>query len=119
MNTLTKDQIRQLTPEQQETIGTLEASRIKKRQQLLEYARGYRGKVVIPTVFVMAALGFYYFRAPTPILVPFGVVGFWMLIHFHVAGINHRLDSLMELLESDKKIGDDDPASYEDSDIKH
>jgi len=108
MNTLTRDQIRQLTPEQQETIGTLEARRIKKRQQLLEYARGYRGKVVVPAVFVVAALGFYYFRAPTPILVAVGVVGFWTLIHFHVTGINRRLDALMELLESDKKIGDED-----------
>lgn len=108
MNTLTKEQIRQLTPEQQEAIGTLEACRIKRQQQLLEYARGYRGKVVVPVGFFLVALSLYYFHAATPVLVVFGVFGFWALIQLHVTGINRRLDSLMELLESDKKIGDDD-----------
>jgi hypothetical protein len=31
------------------------------------------------------------------------VVSLWLLIQFHAAGINRRLDALMELMESKKE----------------
>jgi len=115
MNTLTKDQIRQLTPEQQEAIGTLEVRRIKKRQQLLQHARGYGGKQLVPvaTLSILFVLGvglMYYFQAPRWTWAALFVIFWWTLIQWQVNSINRRLNSLIELLESDKKTEDDDAA---------
>ena len=103
MNTLTKDQIRQLTPEQQEAIATMEVTRMKKRQKLLACARGSRlGLMILPFVLVLLVFGLSYYKFPIQnILMFFGIV-LWSL--FIV--INRRLDAMMELLEDDKIIGD-------------
>ena len=103
MNILTKDQIRQLTPEQQEAIATVEATRMKKRQKLLACARGSRiGLIVIPFMLVVAIFGLGYFKLPLQNILMFLAICVWSL--FMV--INRRLDAMMELLEDDKIIGD-------------
>jgi hypothetical protein len=103
MITLTKDQIRQLTPEQQETIATMEVTRLKKRQKLLACARGSRlGLMIFPFVLFPLVFGLSYSKLTIQIiLMSFGIV-IWSL--FIV--INRRLDAMMELLEDDKIIGD-------------
>jgi hypothetical protein len=111
MIALTKDQVQNLTPEQQDIVGTLEANRIKKRRQLLETARGYRGmkfiEMVTALVLALIVLGLYCYRAPTVVIVILGAGWLWISIQHHATCLNRRLDALMELLESDKKIGDD------------
>jgi Zn-dependent protease with chaperone function len=104
MNTLTKGQIRQLTPEQQEAIATMEVTRIKKRQKLLACARGSRlALIVFPFLLVVAIFGLSYFKMPFQIILMFLVICIWPL--FMV--INRRLDAMMELLEDDKIIRDE------------
>jgi len=99
MNALTKDKIQKLTPEQQETVATLEAHRAKKEQQLLERARHYRGRIWFP----MLVFGILYLVCSfagqrwIPLCIAFVL---FVLIEFHAAGINRRVDALMEL---DKK----------------
>jgi Flp pilus assembly protein TadB len=103
MNALTKDQIRQLTPEQQEAIATMEVTRMKKRQKLLACARGSRlGLIVVPFLLVVAIFGLSYFKLPLQNILMFLAICIWSL--FMV--INRRLDAMMELLEDDKIIGD-------------
>jgi hypothetical protein len=103
MNTLTKDQIRQLTPEQQETIATMEVTRLKKRQKLLACARGSRvAMVFVPFMLVFVVFGVSNFKLPLPDTLFLLAMCIWSL--FMV--INRRLDAMMELLEDDKIIGD-------------
>ena len=102
MNTLTKDQIRQLTPDQQEAIATMEVTRMKKRQKLLACARGSRlGLIVVPFVLVLAIFGFNYYKLPLQDTLMFLAICIWSLFM-----VINRLDAMMELLEDDKIIGD-------------
>jgi hypothetical protein len=110
MNTLTKDQIQRLTPEQQEMLATIEVQKTQKREQLLVRARRYRGQQWIP-VLVLCILYFvpiFTFEKFLPYCIIFLAMSLWFLIQFHAAGVNRRLDALMELLESDKKKDDHD-----------
>jgi hypothetical protein len=108
MHTLTKEQILKLTPEQQEAVGALEANHAKKQQRLLDEARWYRGKIIFPVFLVVSGLGLFFFHAPTGMLLAYGIFGCYLLIQFHAAGVNRRLDALIELLDSEKKRSDDD-----------
>ena len=107
---ITKEQIQQLTSEQQETLASIEIQHTQKRQRLLERARRYRAQQWLP-VLVLIILYFIPIFALEKFL-PFCIiclaVSLWFLIQFHAAGVNRRLDALMELLEADKKEGDHD-----------
>jgi|SRR5579872_3918084 len=103
MTTLTKDEVRKLTPEQQEAVGIVEARRIWLRQQLLERARRYRGMNVIAGLLMGAAGGLAVFSAAMPRALPFAIIAVTALVGFHAAGLNRRLDALMQLLDDDIK----------------
>ena len=109
---ITKDQIRQLTPEQQETLASIEVRRVKKREQLLRQARHYRGQqwvpalALIPLYFITTFTSFTSQKWPPSIVALILSLILWFLIQFHAAGVNRRLDALMELLESDKNKDD-------------
>ena len=103
MTSLTKDQIKKLTPEQQETIGILEAQRIRRRLELLGQAQRYRGFYLVPTVLFVTAGAIGVFDASKTRLLPFCIIGLACLIQFHAAGLNQRLNALMELLDPDIK----------------
>ena len=104
MNILTKDQVRQLTSEQQEAIATMELTQMKKRQKLLARARGSSLRlIIVPFMLVVAIFGFNYFKLPLLNILMFFAICIWSL--FMV--INRRLDAMMELLEDDKIIRDE------------
>lgn len=106
MSTLTKDQIQHLAPEQQETLAAIEVQRLKRREQLLQQARHYRGQLWQP----LLAFGvlFLVCRIADQDAQPFFVaLILWGLIQLHAVGVNRRLNALMELLESDKKKGEE------------
>jgi hypothetical protein len=108
---ITKDQIRQLTPEQQETLASIEVQRVKKREQLLRQARHYRGQQWLPALALIPLYFIPTFTSqkwpPSNIALILSLI-LWSLIQFHAAGVNRRLDALMELLESDKNKDDHD-----------
>jgi len=101
MNT-TKDQIRQLTPEQQEALGSIVVKRDAMRQRLLKQRGHYVAMSWLPAL-VMLPL----YLAPLLITNPkYGqvsiiIVGMslWVLIQFHATSVNRRLDALIELME--------------------
>ena len=109
MNALTKDQIQRLTPEQQEMLANVEVQQTQKRQQLLVRARRYRGQQWLPA---LALVPLYFISTFTTQKWPPSIVALilslilWFVIQFHAAGVNRRLDALMDLLESDKKKDD-------------
>ena len=98
---LTREQVQKLTPEQQETIGSLEAQRIRMRQQLLERARCYRGRGLIEGLLIAVVCGLAMYGLASPRALPFAVMALIFLVWFHVAGLNRRLDALMQLLDHD------------------
>ena len=109
MSAIAKDQLQRFTPEQQETIATLEATRIKKRQELIEQARHYRGRQWFPLVVMGISLLACAFTSHHQGILPYlaGIV-LWILIQFHAAGVNRRIDALIELFQTDPKKADHD-----------
>ena len=112
MKTLTKDQIQHLKPDQQEMLAAIQVQRIKKRDELLEQARHYRGQQWLPALglVVLFLLPVFTFERFLPWCVIILVAVLWGLIQFHATGVNRRLDALIELMEADKKKEDDDAA---------
>jgi hypothetical protein len=109
MSGIAKDQMQRFSPEQQEALAMLETNRVKKRQELLERARDYRGRQSFPPL--MACISFmvaFIFATRHEQIVPPYVIGFSLLIliQFHAKGANRRIDALMELLRTDLKDGD-------------
>ena len=74
MKTLTKDEVRKLTPEQQEALGTVEAQRIRTRQQLLDRARGYRGLKMIVALLMAVAMGLGIYSVANPRALVFAII---------------------------------------------
>ena len=108
---ITKEQIQQLTPEQQDTLGSIVIERAKARERLLKQVGHYRAISWLPALVI-----FVLYLAPMLITNPkYGQVSIicvgmslWVLIQFHAAGVNRRLDALIELLEAEKKKDDKD-----------
>jgi hypothetical protein len=104
---ITKDQIQQLTPEQQDAFGAIVIERAKTRQRLLKQRRHYRAMTWLPIVLMLPL-----YLAPMLITNPkyfqlstFCVaISLWVLIQYHAAGINRRLDALIELMEDDHAV---------------
>jgi hypothetical protein len=97
-----KDQIQRLSPEKQEALGATILKRDATRQRLLKQRGRYRAVLWLPIVLMMPL-----YLAPMLITNPKYVqlstfcvaLSLWVLIQFHAAGINRRLDALIELME--------------------
>ena len=103
MTTITSDRIQKLTNEQQETLAEVELRLARRKQQLLEQARSYRGYRLVPSALVLIGVCLYVFRPSHIELLGFCILAAFALIQFHAAGINRRVSALLELLETDIK----------------
>ena len=113
MTRLTKDNVRELTPEQQEAIAAGELQRFRSRQHLLERAR--RGMSVWGGLWTGLASGFAILCVPVPRLVPIALTAVVGLVTFHVFRLHKRLDAMMELHDAEIKQA----AEKEQSDGDH
>ncbi len=108
---ITKDQMQQLTSEQQETLASIEIQHAKTRQRLLNQAGRYRAMSWLPAL-VMLPLYLAPMFLTNPKYGPLSIIcvgmSLWFLIQFHAAGVNRRIDALIELVEADKKKDDHD-----------
>ena len=100
MTTLTKEQIQELTSEQQETLAEVELRFAQKRQKLLEQARSYRAHVVLCLLGFAAILILFLDKGDR---VSFAVVVLFGLIIGHIIDTNRRLNALLELHEADRR----------------
>ena len=98
MGKLTKEQIEQLTPEQQEDLASLELRRGRFRQRLLERARKQSWVLIVLQVVALAG------ALISPWLLV-SVLGLAAAIVFQTIGINRRLDALVKLLENPPQEG--------------
>jgi len=107
MSILSKKQIRNMAPEQQELVGSLLAQRMRERQRLLEQARRYNGMRWGSACLGAAAIGLAVYAAGKDQirLLSLCVIALVMFVQFHAIGLNRRLDALMKLMETDLKKG--------------
>ncbi len=98
MNTLTKDQIQQFTPEQQTAFATMALRRVQKRERLLKLARQSRYSIFATAALLAIAYAVAAYQKASPLL----QLGFLaMAIMSHSIAINRRLDAMLELFEDD------------------
>lgn len=100
---LTKDQIQKLPPEQQEAFAQLLVQHVQSRQRILERARRYRGMGFIGGGVMGLGYGLAILSFSMPRALPFAIMVVSISATIHAAGLNRRVDALMELLETDIK----------------
>src|ERR1700722_17709009 len=100
MNTITKDQIQQFTPEQQDAIATMEMRRVQKRERLLKQARQSRYSIFATAAMLAIAYGAAAILK-APLLLQLGFFVLAMAIIMQSVAINRRLDALLELFDDD------------------
>jgi predicted membrane-bound spermidine synthase len=120
MNTLTKEQVRQLAPELQEAFGSLLADEARHRAELMKKVKGHRDR----TWFGQARLGALQGMLALPLfLIVAGGTDSWFTIAglvaciwavhgihlFRSAALERRLDALIELWEADLKADQPQP----------
>ena len=75
--------------------------RVWMRQQLMERARHYRGMNVVGGALMGVACGLATYSIADPRAMLFAIIAVTALVGFHVAGLNKRLDALIQLLDHD------------------
>jgi hypothetical protein len=100
MNTITKEQIQQFTPEQQAAVATMALRRVQKRERLLKQARQSRRPIFATAAMLALAYGVAVFQKASPLL---QLVVFVLAMAFMMQSIavNRRLDAMLELFEDD------------------
>ncbi len=122
---LTKAEIGKLPVEQQEILAQLELSKARRREKLMDQARGLdRHSRHWPLYFFaafMMLVAFYYFdflhfqEKPSLVIFFAGLMVVNGLI-FHIARTNRRLDALLELQDFDHQHQNSNDSEKEEAD---
>jgi hypothetical protein len=110
---LTKDQVAKLSAEDQEILAKIELGKGRRRQLLLQRARGLDRQSRYFPLYIFAMfmvfITLYYFNIfqfqhkPAAFLILAGVIVFNLFV-FYIGRANRRLDALVELLEEEGKL---------------
>jgi hypothetical protein len=118
----TKAEVAKLPVEQQEILAQIKLSKTRRRQKLLEQARGldWRSRFWPLYFFVvfMAFGAFYYFnffrvQEKPAILYLFAGIGFVNGLIFQISRLDRRVTALLELLDFDRQNRDDNNSKDE------
>lgn len=107
MKTLTKEPIKNLTPEEQEALGLMKARRVARKERILNKARGSRASVILVTLLIAcpSLCLAYYFEDRNPsyrgVIYPLGAA--MIFTAMHIGLINQRLNALVELVEESRE----------------
>jgi fatty acid desaturase len=93
MNTITKEQIQQFTPEQQVAVAAMALRRVQKRERLLKQARQSRRSIFATAAMLALAYGVA--------VLQLGVFVLALAIMVQSIAVNRRLDAMLELFEDD------------------
>jgi hypothetical protein len=119
----TKAEVAKMPVEQQEILAQIELSKTRRRQKLLDQARGLDWRVRYWPLFFfgifMAFVAFYYFnffhvQERPAILCVFAGMMFVNGLIFHISRTNRRLDALLELLDFDRQNQSDSDISKDE-----
>ena len=100
--------VEKLTLDQQKALAEVELAKFHRRERLHQLARGYPGRRWLSLAFFLLGL---WVAAKSIEVVYYGVAFSLLalvvvLVQIHTAGINRRLDALLELLDSDSTASD-------------
>jgi hypothetical protein len=101
MRLLTKDEVRKLTPEQQEILGDIEVQRMRSGGELMKRAR--RDLSISRALLTALVCGLAMFCISFPRLLPITIIVAVAVPMFHIDRVHRRLDAVMELLNREIK----------------
>ena len=116
---LTKDQIAKLPKEQQEAVARLVLDESRQRRSILAKAKGYWGRRLVPILLWISASIVWILTQNLIVALLLFTLGVWILVQFHAAGLNRRMDALlllMDLNRPSKGNGRAEQASLSDGD---
>jgi hypothetical protein len=100
-----RPKVQSLTVEQQHVLAEVELARLRRRERRLRHARTYLGRRWLSLVAFAFAVWVVAVHVPFPYtVVAISILAAaFALVQVHVAGINRRLDALMELLDTERR----------------
>jgi hypothetical protein len=101
MRLLSEDEVRKLTPEQQEMLGDMEVQRMRSRDQLVKRAR--RDLSMSRGLLTALVCGLAMFSISFPRLLPIIIIVAVAVPMFYIDRLHRRLDAVMELLNREIK----------------
>jgi len=104
---LTKEQVARLSNQELDAYARVVLDESRSRRAVLAKARNYHGRQIIPTVILMVGVTGPWILSNVgwePLIAFFASAA---LLQWHSAGINRRIDSLLDLVERDANIGSD------------
>jgi hypothetical protein len=107
---LSKEQIAQLSPDEQELMARLALDEARSRRDLLARAKGYRGVMLVPALLWVVAAGLGMWNPSVAGMLPYLVLMTLILVQFHALGVNSRIDAMIRLLNLDHSPESPKPA---------
>ncbi len=98
---LTKEQVSRLSDQELDAYARVVLDESRSRRSVLSRARNYHGRQIIPTVILMVGVAGSWILSKVgwePLIAFFASAA---LLQWHSAGINRRIDSLLDLIERD------------------
>ena len=111
---LTKEQIANLPHEQQEIVARLVLDESRNRRSILAKARGYWGMNLVPITLWIGATLIWMWKHDLTTVLPIYLLGILILVQFHVAGINRRIDAIVSLMNLDYPESDTNEQGEQD-----
>lgn len=96
---LTKDQVAKLSPEQQQVVARLAIDEGRRQRLLMSRARGYRGYKILHLLVLFGGIVFWESMRNSEVLMPVLACAAYGLICYHAAGINSRIDAVLDLID--------------------
>ena len=109
---LTKDQIANLPEEQQEMIARVVLDESRNRRSIQAKAKGYWGMRLVPIILWICASMVWVWKRDLGTALPIFSLGLFILIQFHVAGINRRIDAILSLMDLDRSASESKKAEH-------
>lgn len=104
---LTKEQVARLSDQELDTYARVVLDESRSRSAVLARARNYRGRQIVPTLILMVGVGGSWILSKVgwePLIAFFASAA---LLQWHSAGINRRIDSLLDLIDLEASKGGD------------
>jgi hypothetical protein len=102
---LTREQVARLSDQELDAYARVVLDESRSRRSVLARARNYHGRQIIPTVILMVGVASSWIFSKVgwePLIAFFASAA---LLQWHSAGINRRIDSLLDLIERDSIAG--------------
>jgi hypothetical protein len=98
---MSQEEVRRLTDQKLDAFVRVVLDDSRSRRALLDRAKNYRGRQIIPVAIMFSAAGasYLFLKLGWESIIVFIVA--MTLMQWHTAGVNRRIDALIELLELD------------------